>query len=162
MKINRDFIRVFLCSIILCSGAYAEKRIVEFSVPGNQYCDGNHMSEISISISNLSNNSTSVILDLYKIDGSALLLAGTSNNGIISDIVLGQANTLSGKSTKAYHLPFQDQHVLGAPCSDKIYHGRITVDSLDGRIVAAGSIAARNLEYFRGAATILINEGKPF
>lgn len=138
---------------------FADVRSIEFPIPGNQYCDSAHVSEISFSISNLSDVQTSIKFDLYKIDGSPLLTNGTANNGMGSELILGEEFTLNNRATTTYHLPFGKGSTA---CSERVYHGKITIFGLNGRVIASGFISGRNQENFRSSSPIIINSGKSF
>ncbi|RXE87980.1 MULTISPECIES: hypothetical protein [unclassified Pseudoalteromonas] len=159
MKIKQHFTKLLLLSAFFSSGIYANERTVEFSVPGNQYCDANHVTELSLVVSNLSDVETTIKLDLYTIKGTPLIHGGTANNGMESELTTGQELVLSGRATTTYHIPFGKGNVA---CSSRIYHGKITVSSLNGRVIASGFISGRNKELFRSSAPIIINGGNAF
>lgn len=161
-----NFKKVLIGLVVFSSAsAYANQRSIEFPIAGNQYCDPTHVSELSLSISNLSESQSTIKLELFKIDGSALESSGTANNGIQSQLELGHFYPLNGRATTTFHLPFGKGNLN---CSDRVYHGKITVNNLNGRIISSGFISSRKQTpmnpdtIFISSAPITVNEGKPF
>tara|TARA_Y100001960_G_C14756415_1_gene871492 strand:- start:1233 stop:1700 length:468 start_codon:yes stop_codon:yes gene_type:complete len=154
-------IKIISSALILALGASfsanSNERNIEFSIPGNHYCDGHHGSDLSFTISNLSDVNTNIKLELFKIDGTQLLRAGTTNNGIGSEIIPGQGFSLQARKTTTYHTPFS-----GENCSDRVYHGKLTVFGNNGRVIASGVISNLQGQNFRSSAPIIINEGRAF
>ncbi|ADZ93084.1 hypothetical protein [Marinomonas mediterranea] len=159
MKVKTKLMSLVCFSLLSSATAYASERSVEFSIPGNQYCDANHVSEVSFSISNLSDINTTIRLDLYKVDGAELQSSGTANNGMTSDLMLGQDYVLAGRETATFHAPFGKGNLA---CSDRVYYGKISISDLNGRVIASGFISGRNKELFRSGVPILINNGIAF
>lgn len=132
---------------------------VNFAIPGNQYCDANHVTEFSISISNISEtDNIPVTLHLYKADGAELLLAGTNNNGIVSDIELASEFVITAGSTMNYHRPISS----GSGCSNRVYRGKIESITNGNQLLSSGWISGRNGQNFRSGATIIINGGRSY
>lgn len=154
-----------LTLLTTASTVYASgDRTIAFSIPASQYCDNGHGSELSISITNISSESAQIKLSLYKKDGTISQLTGSNNNGIISDLNLNQTTILNARETTNYHVGFL---AAGAgpgngDCSERVFHGEITVSGHSGKILASGWQSGRNLDYFRSGATVIINGGKPF
>lgn len=158
MKINKLISAGILCLSVVSGLAYAaNERIVRFAIPGNQYCDSQHSTEVSISITNLSDVSQTITLDLFKIDGTTLTNYGTSNNGIGSELDLSEPFAISAKATTTLHVPFD-----GVNCPKRVYHGKITVNGNNGLILASGYVSGRAGQNFRSGATINIMNGQPF
>lgn len=125
-----------------------------FAIPNNQYCDAYHGSEYSISISNISSTEEAqVTLHLYDVSGQEVYRAGTSNNGILSNITPGTAFVIPAGETKSYHAPY---------CTDQVVRGSIEATTSGNVLLGSGWISGRNGQNFRSGATILINNGQPF
>lgn len=158
MNANKLLTIGILCLSIVSGITYAaNERIVRFAIPNNQYCDDHHGSEVSISISNISDVEQTIRLDLFKIDGTLFNSAGTSNNGIGSELDSGTNFTLSAHATTTFHMPFGD-----SGCSNRVYHGKITIKGNNGLLLASGFVSGRQAQNFRSGATINIMNGQPF
>lgn len=151
-----------LFTISLSTSVVAAERIVHFAISGNNYCDSNHVSEITFNVSNLGNTPTLVTVFLYRRDGTSMVQLGTNNNGIFSTITPGTPFNLGARTTEHYHLPIGGPSTI--PCSDRVFSGKIVVDSLDSVLLASGWVTGRRYtaDTTMSAVPITVNESKPF
>jgi hypothetical protein len=121
-----------------------------FSIPANSFCDSTHSADLSLNLTNVGSEASKVKLVLYKKDGTVFEQAGTSSNGIESDITPGTEFTLNANESTTYHVTFNG---FLNNCDDRAYWGKI-VSSTSSDLVASGQVITD-----KGIADISINGG---
>lgn len=127
---------------------------VVFSIPANTFCDRSQPVVMSLNISNLSNKSAKIKLDLSRNDGTAFTGEGSSYNGITSTLVPGSSIEVDALKTITYHVTFGGQQ---DNCDDRPFFGRITGETDGISFVASGFVSSS-----LGSIPIIINNGSPW
>ncbi|MCU6795149.1 discoidin domain-containing protein [Paenibacillus sp. WQ 127069] len=124
----------------------------EFSIPMNSFCSVSQSVDLSLNITNLKNSVADLKLFLYKKNGASLSTAGSSYDGIESTIVPATSFQLAGNETSLYHITFGGSN---NNCADRVYSGKIEVDSESSSLIASGWVDGT-----KGNATVIINGGQ--
>ncbi|MEW4368929.1 hypothetical protein [Paenibacillus kandeliae] len=134
---------VLLFSWIMPSSVHAAdtttavKRMV-FSIPANTFCDQSHLVELSLNVTNLGMNEQKVKLDFLKADGTAFQTAGTTYNGMTSELVPGSSVAVAAGHASTYHFTFGGQT---NNCGDRPFTGIFTTSgSSNAELIASGFV----------------------
>ncbi len=141
---------MFVMVIVLLSGSVlplhakaAETTALQnmvFSIPANTFCDQSHMVELSLNITNLSKSEQGIKLEFLKADGTAFTMAGTSYNGIKSDLVPGSSVKVAPGHTGTYHFTFGGQT---SNCDDRPFVGTWSTTGMgEAGLVASGFVSS--------------------
>ncbi|MFD1886258.1 hypothetical protein [Paenibacillus wenxiniae] len=111
-----------------------------FSIPANTFCDQSHMVDLSLNITNLSKSEQGIKLEFLKADGTAFAMAGTSYNGITSDLVPGSSVKVAAGHTGTYHFTFGGQT---SNCDDRPFVGTWSITGTgEAGLVASGFVSS--------------------
>ncbi|WP_411349522.1 discoidin domain-containing protein [Paenibacillus sp. WLX2291] len=115
----------------------AVKRMV-FSIPANTFCDQSHLVELSLNVTNLSNADQKVKLDFLKADGTSFVTAGTTYNGMTSELIPGSGVAVAAGHASTYHFTFGGQT---SNCGDRPFTGILTTSgSSNAELIASGFV----------------------
>lgn len=121
------------------TGSTAVENMV-FSIPANTFCDQSHMVELSLNITNLSKSEQGIKLELMKMDGTSFAAAGTTYNGIKSDLVPGASVKIAVGHTGTYHFTFGGQT---SNCADRPFVGTLTTTGTgEAQLVVSGFVSS--------------------
>ncbi|MEK3722334.1 fibronectin type III domain-containing protein [Paenibacillus sp. FSL H8-0034] len=134
------------------SNSEVDQNIKEFSIPMNSFCSVSQSMDLSLNITNLKSSVADLKLFLYKKNGASLSTAGSSYDGIESTIVPATSFQLAGNETSLYHITFGGSN---NNCADRVYSGKIEVDSESYSLIASGWVDGT-----KGNATVIINGGQ--
>jgi len=141
-------------------------RVVYFPIQSNVACTNpgsgstlTYSTGFHFTVSNISSVPSTIVLKLYKSDGSELTTAGTTATGTMSTIIPGNSITINSQQSQFYSI-FFGQTATNS-CEDRPHYGKLIVDSGSGMLIATGEVRSWR-EGMVNNSTVIVNEGKPF
>lgn len=129
-----------------------------FQIPMNNYCSPENPLDLSFQLSNAADTPADITLHFYQRDGSEFKEQGSSYVEIESTLLPGTPFTLQAHETGLYHINFGNHK----RCSERIYVGKIEVNSGQASLLAGGWVATREGMKTIGTEHIIVNERKAF
>lgn len=115
---------------------------MSFQLPMNNYCSIENSMDVSFQLSNASDAPANVTVTFYKQDGTPFNEEGTAYNEIGSTLVPGKSMTIAANATELYHNNFGNHK----SCKERIYVGKIKVNSGQASLLARGWVRTNNKE----------------
>ncbi|TDG00189.1 hypothetical protein [Paenibacillus piri] len=134
-------------------------REMAFQIPMNSYCSAENSLDFSFQLSNAADTAADLTVRFYNLDGTAFNAEGSSYREIQSSIVPGTAFRLKANATGTYHINFGNHK----SCSERVYLGKITVNSGQASLLARGWVNANGTNGANGIVEqVTVNDNKAF